>query len=115
MIQIKRVYEPPARSDGKRFLVDRFWPRGVKKEALSMEAWLKNAAPSAALLQMVQARSRQMEGISEALSPPVGRARSIVATVARRRGQGDVTLLFSAHDTEHNNAIVLRDHLKRRL
>lgn len=49
MITTKRVYEPPAPNDGKRFLVERLWPRGVKKEALQMDAWIKEAAPSDAL------------------------------------------------------------------
>ena len=53
MIRAKRVYEDPARGDGRRFLVERLWPRGMKKEALVADAWLKDVAPSAALRQFV--------------------------------------------------------------
>ena len=67
MIQIKRVYEPEAKSDGQRFLVERLWPRGVKKTELPMVAWLKEVAPRHGTPAMVQSRSAQMEGISEAL------------------------------------------------
>lgn len=115
MIQIKRVYEPPARSDGKRFLVERLWPRGIKKEALHMTAWVKDAAPSNELRQWFnhdpakweefQRRYHaELDGKPETLQPLLTAAKS-----------GAVTLLFSAHDQEHNNALVLKACLEGQL
>jgi len=115
MIQIKRVYEPVAKSDGERFLVERLWPRGIKKEALHMTAWLKDVAPSNELRQWFnhdptkwkefQKRYRaELDGKPETWQPLLAAAKT-----------GAVTLLFSAHDLEHNNALVLKKNLEEQL
>jgi uncharacterized protein YeaO (DUF488 family) len=115
MIKVKRVYESPAPDDGARFLVDRLWPRGVRKKALKLDGWLKDVAPSDALRQWfghekarwAEFQSRyfeELEGKPEAWRP-------ILEAVRR----GNVTLLYSAHDTEHNNAVALRAYLKTKL
>ena len=115
MIQIKRVYEPPAKEDGARFLVERLWPRGMKKEALQMDLWCKDAAPSddlrhwfshdPAKWKEFQRRYRaQLRENHEACRPLLDAAK-----------QGNITLLYSAHDTKHNNAIVLKTYLEERL
>jgi len=115
MIQIKRVYEPHAAADGARFLVERLWPRGISKAALDMDAWLKDAAPSTALRRWfnhdperwTEFKRRyhwELDANPDAWGP--------ILTKARR---SRVTLLYSAHDIEHNNAIVLRDFLNARL
>jgi len=115
MIRTKRVYEPPEPGDGTRFLVERLWPRGVKKESLSMNAWIKDAAPGDGLRRWFghdparwsEFRSRyfaELDARGEALRP--------ILEAAHR---GDVTLLYSARDTEHNNAAALKEYLSRRL
>jgi uncharacterized protein YeaO (DUF488 family) len=115
MIQIKRVYEPAAKSDGKRFLVERLWPRGIRKEALPMTAWLKDVAPSHELRQWFnhdpakwkefQKRYRaELAGNLETWQPLLAAAQT-----------GEVTLLISAHDPEHNNALVLKARLEEQL
>ena len=112
MIQIKRVYETPAPEDGTRFLVERLWPRGIKKEALHPDGWLKETAPSAELRRWFshdpakwdEFRRRyfaELEGKPQALQP--------IREAAR---DGDVTLLYSARDTEHNNARALKAYLE---
>lgn len=112
MIQTKRVYEPAAKSDGQRFLVERLWPRGIKKEALLMTGWLKEVAPSNELRQWFnhdpakwkefQNRYRaELNGKPETWQPLLTAAKT-----------GAVTLLFSAHDLEHNNALVLKAFLE---
>ncbi len=104
----KRVYEPAEPSDGARFLVDRLWPRGIKKEELKMKAWLKDVAPSPNLRkwfahdpgkwQEFQRRYRaELEANPDAWRP-----------ILEAAEQGDVTLLYSARDTEHNSAILLK-------
>ncbi len=115
MIRIQRVYEPPQPDDGRRFLVERLWPRGVKKEVLPMDAWLKDVAPSDDLRRWFghdperweEFRRRyfaELDSKPEAWRPLVEAAR-----------RGNVTLLYSARDTEHNNAIALKSYLEERL
>ncbi len=115
MIRVRRVYEPPTPDDGARFLVDRLWPRGVTKEALRLDGWLKDAAPSDALRRWFghdparwdefQRRYRdELNGRPEAWRPVVEAAR-----------RGDVTLLFGARDTDHNNAVALKVYLDARI
>jgi uncharacterized protein YeaO (DUF488 family) len=115
MIQIKRVYEPPSARDGKRFLVERLWPRGIKKENLEMDAWLKEIAPSPELRRWFahdpakwkefQQRYRaELRSHPEALQPLLNAAR-----------RGNVTLLYSARDQEHNSALLLKDYMEKQL
>jgi uncharacterized protein YeaO (DUF488 family) len=120
MIRVKRVYDEPERGDGKRFLVERLWPRGVKKEALPMEGWLKEVAPSTELRKWFghdperwsDFRSRYRRELRSHLraEEPNG-----VATLLKAARRGNVTLLYSARDTEHNGALVLRDFLESEL
>lgn len=114
MIKIKRVYEAVGGEDGVRFLVDRLWPRGIGKDALKADFWLKNVAPSAELRQWfghdpTKWNEFRLKYFSELEANPDG-WRPIV-DAAR---QGTVTLLYSANDVEHNNAVALREFLKAR-
>ena len=115
MLKTKRVYESVETSDGARFLVDRLWPRGIKKEKLKMEAWLKDVAPSPNLRkwfahdpakwQEFQQRYRaELESNPDAWKPILEAAK-----------HGDVTLLFSARDTEHNSALLLKEFLEEHM
>lgn len=115
MIRIKRAYEQPSKDDGERFLVERLWPRGVKKENLQVEDWLKGVAPSNVLRQWFQHDPakwgdfrqryyRELAKNPEAWQPLLARAR-----------RGRVTLVYSAHDTEHNNAVALKDFLDQKI
>jgi uncharacterized protein YeaO (DUF488 family) len=113
-IQVKRVYDPPDRNDGARVLVDRLWPRGARKETVELTAWLKDIAPSAELRRWFghdPARfaefSRRYRSELSANKDAVGRIEDLVKA-------GPVTLLYAAHDTDHNNARVLADYLKAR-
>ncbi len=112
MIQLRRVYEPPASGEGQRFLVERLWPRGLKKESLPLDSWLKEVAPSDTLRRWFahdpakwakfQRRYRaELDAGPEAWQP--------LLQVARR---GRITLLYSACDTKHNNAVALKSFLE---
>ena len=112
MVRIKRAYDPPERGDGRRLLVERLWPRGVKKESLDVEGWLKDVAPSAELRRWFnhdpkkwdkfrQRYFRELEKHPGAWEPLLARAR-----------HGRVTLVFSASDTQYNNAIALKQFLE---
>ena len=117
MVKLKRVYDPVSRTDGRRFLVERLWPRGISKERLHVTAWLKEAGPSTELrkwfshdpMKCSQFRSRyfrELDSRPESWRPILAPAR-----------RGTVTLLYSSHDEEHNNAVALKEYLqsKRRL
>ena len=113
-IHLKRIYEEPAATDGVRVLVDRLWPRGVRKEDAAIAAWMPEIAPSRALRQWFgHDASRWKEftrRFTDELDAQPDAVEALVALVRGRRA----TLLFGARDTEHNNAVVLRDYLERR-
>ena len=115
MIRVKRVYDSHEPDDGLRFLVDRLWPRGMKKENLHQDGWLREVAPSNALRswfghnpakweEFYCRYSSELEANSESWHPLLNMAR-----------KQDITLLFSAHDLEHNNAVALRSFLNAKL
>ncbi len=115
MIQLKRAYEPTSRNDGTRLLVERLWPRGISKEKLRLDAWLKEAGPSTELRkwfshdpakweQFRERYFRELDSRPEAWKP--------IVTAARR---GPVTLVYSSHDELHNNAVALAEYLKPKL
>lgn len=115
MIQRKRVYDPAGNKDGTRLLVERLWPRGVKKTSLEIKDWLKDVAPSTELrtwfshdpAKWKEFRRRyfaELEANPDAWKPIVEAAR-----------RGMVTLIYSSHDTEHNNAVALEEFLKRHM
>ncbi len=113
MINVERVYGHTASKGGKRFLVDRLWPRGIKKESLEIDAWLKDVAPSPALRQWYQhdvAKWKEFQRRYRAELDAHPDAWQPILQAARR---GKVTLLYSARDTEHNSAVVLKEYLDR--
>ena len=110
-LRVKRVYDPPSESDGMRILVDRIWPRGLTKQRAAVDLWLKEIASSAPLRtwfghdpeRWPEFRERYF---GELLSNP-----GPIAQLVDLAGAGQVTLLFGAHDTDHNNAIALAEYL----
>jgi uncharacterized protein YeaO (DUF488 family) len=114
-IQTKRVYEQPTPDDGERVLVERLWPRGVRKADLKFDAWLKDVGPSTELRKWfnhdperwVEFRTKYWAELDDA--PENWR---LLSEAARR---GRLTLLFSSHDEEHNNAVALQQYLEHKL
>lgn len=115
MIQIKRVYEPPARGDGTRFLVERLWPRGLKKEELDAQAWLKEVAPSTELRQWFAHDPSKWSAFKRKYFVELNKDEQGWTPILRAARRGNVTLLYSARDTEHNNAIALKTYLDKKL
>jgi uncharacterized protein YeaO (DUF488 family) len=111
MIRIKRTYDPPARSDGRRILVERLWPRGMKKEALAADAWMKEVAPSTELRKWFDHRVERWEEFRHRYQDELNANAEAWMPILEAAEGGPVTLLYSAHDTLHNGAIVLRDYL----
>lgn len=117
MIRVKRAYERPSPEDGYRVLVDRLWPRGVKKEALRLDLWAKDVAPSPALRQWFGHEPARFGAFSRRYRTELraAPAQALLAELARRARRGTVTFVYGARDEEHNGAVVLRDLLEEEL
>lgn len=115
MIQIKRVYDSPDTRDGKRFLVDRLWPRGIKKENLLLDGWVKDVAPSDALRQWFGHDPAKWEEFKQRYIAELETTPDTWKPLLNETRQGTITLLYGAHDQEHNNALVLKFFLEERL
>ncbi len=111
-LRIKRAYEPASKTDGKRILVDRLWPRGVSKEKLDAE-WLKDIAPSAALRQWFGHRPERWEGFLQRYFAELDANPGPLATLRAHLREGRVTLVYGARDPEHNQAVALAAYLKK--
>ena len=114
MIRIKRTYEPPARGDGRRILVERLWPRGMKKEALAAAAWVKEVAPSTELRKWFDHREERWEEFRRRYRDELNANPDAWKAILDASSRRTVTLLYSAHDILHNGALVLRDYLMKR-
>ncbi len=110
-LRIKRIYEPPAAQDGTRILVDRLWPRGVSKEEAHVHAWLKEIAPSAELRRWFGHDPDKWDAFRRRYLEELENNPAAVEELKRQIGQSTATLLYGARDTEHNNALVLRDFI----
>ncbi len=115
MIKLKRVYEPMGNNDGKKFMVERLWPRGVKKTALANAVWLKDVAPSTELRKWFGHDPKKWEEFQRRYRAELKEHQPVLESILEAARRGTVTLLYSSHDTEHNNAVVLRDYLQRKL
>ncbi|MGE5190182.1 MAG: DUF488 domain-containing protein [Gemmatimonadota bacterium] len=114
MIRVKRVYDPPARSDGERILVDRLWPRGITKGEARIDAWRRDIAPTGPLRQWFSHDPRKWDAFraryrGELEAAGMGDA---LGAIARRARSGTVTLLYAARDATHNNAVALKEILE---
>ena len=114
MIRIKRVYDPPQREDGARFLVERLWPRGIKKAELPMNAWLKEVAPSNERAPMVRPRSAKWPQFRRRYFAELAHRPEAWKPIREAARHGNVTLLYSARDEKHNNARALKTYLTRK-
>lgn len=115
MLKLKRVYESLEISDGVRFLVERLWPRGMKKEKLNMQAWLKDVAPSDGLRRWFEHDPLKWSEFQKRYRVELNENPNTWEPILQAMERGDVTLLYSARDTEHNNALVLKSFLEEHL
>ncbi len=114
-LKMKRIYESPAETDGFRILVDRLWPRGVKKEAAQLDAWLKDSAPSPDLRKWFDHDPEKFAAFKERYEEELLTNPSTVAVVAeilKQLAETDVTLVYAARDPEINHVVVLRDFVE---
>lgn len=112
-VRIKRVYDDPATADGYRILVDRIWPRGVKKEDARVDEWLKDAGPSTDLRHWFGHDPERFPEFADRYRAELKGSDALAELRERCREHPVVTLVYGAKDTEHNQAVVLRDLLRR--
>jgi uncharacterized protein YeaO (DUF488 family) len=115
MIQIKRAYDDASDADGRRFLVERLWPRGVRKADLAIEAWPRDAAPSAALRTWYGHDPAKWPEFQKRYRAELAANPDAWAPLLDAARDGPITLVYAARDTERNSARVLRDLLNQHL
>jgi uncharacterized protein YeaO (DUF488 family) len=115
MIKVKRIYEKAEDTDGFRVLVDRLWPRGVKKEEAKLDLWLKDIAPSDELRKWFGHDPTKWEEFKKRYKTELSPKRKLLDNLVEDAQGKDITLLYASRETEHNNVIVLKDVLEERM
>jgi len=111
-VRIKRAYEPPEPADGYRVLIDRIWPRGVSKEEARLDEWARELAPSSELRRWFGHDPARFEEFRRRYRAELAGHEEKLRELRRRARQGTLTLVYSARDTEHNDAVVLAELLR---
>lgn len=114
-IRVKRAYDPPEPGDGRRVLVDRVWPRGLSRDALRIDAWFRDLAPSSGLRKWFGHDPAKWDEFRRRYTRELEQRPQDLAELVALARAGDVTLVFGARDTAHNNAVALKAYLERRL
>jgi len=113
MISVKRVYEKPAKNDGWRVLVDRLWPRGLTKEAASIDLWMKEVAPSGGLRKWFGHEPEKWFEFRRKYRAELTKRKQLLGELKKlEKEHGTATLLFGAKDEEHNQAVALEEFLR---
>jgi uncharacterized protein YeaO (DUF488 family) len=113
MLCIKRVYDKPAKEDGRRVLVDRLWPRGMQKEAAKIDIWMKDVAPSDGLRKSFCHDVEKWPEFQKRYRAELKKKKALLAELTKmEKEHGTLTLLFGAKDEEHNQAVVLAQVIK---
>jgi uncharacterized protein YeaO (DUF488 family) len=115
MLIIQRVYDKDQFNDGHRFLVERLWPRGVRKETLRIDGWLKDVAPSTELREWFSHDPAKWQDFRRRYFAELDARPEAWRPIAHAARHGDAILLYSAHDAEHNSAVVLKEYLEKHL
>ena len=114
-VRLKRAYEPASAEDGYRVLVDRLWPRGVSKEQAKLDEWDQELAPSSQLREWFGHEPDRFPEFRRRYIDELRANRARLRELRRRARTGTLTLVYSAHDSEHNDAVVLAEVLRRGL
>jgi uncharacterized protein YeaO (DUF488 family) len=114
-IRLKRAYEPAASSDGYRVLIDRLWPRGVSREQAKLDAWDRDLSPSTELREWFAHEPRRFEVFRRRYIEELRDQRPRLTELRRLAHKGTLTLVYAARDTEHNDAVVVAEVLRRGL
>ena len=114
MIKLKRVYDKEDSRDGVRYLVERLWPRGIKKTSLHLDGWLKDVGPSTELRKWFSHDPEKWAQFKRKYFAELDRAPENCEPIRQAARKGTVTLLYSSHDTEHNNAVALKEYIEEK-
>jgi uncharacterized protein YeaO (DUF488 family) len=114
-VRLKRVYELAASSDGYRVLIDRLWPRGVSRKRAQLDEWERELSPSTELRRWFGHEPSRFQEFRRRYTDELRQQRPRIAELRRRAREGTITLVYSAHDAEHNDAVVLAEVLRRGL
>ena len=113
-ITIKRVYETPSKEDGKRILIDRLWPRGLTKEKVQIDLWLKEIAPSTELRKWFGHDPSKWTEFKKRYITEIKKNTAVVAQLEEQLKKGKVTLVYGAKDEQHNDAVVLQEYFENK-
>lgn len=113
-IKTKRIYEDVSTTDGTRILVDRIWPRGVSKEKAQLDDWIKEIAPSTALRKWFNHKEDRFDGFSEKYIKELEELKPLTDNLIKKYQDKTLTLVYSAKDETHNQAVVLKAFLENR-
>lgn len=112
-VRLKRAYEPAEAADGYRVLIDRIWPRGVTREQARLDEWARELAPSGELRRWFGHDPARFDEFRRRYAGELAAQSAKLAELRRRARQGTLTLVYAARDTEHNDAVVLGEILRR--
>jgi uncharacterized protein YeaO (DUF488 family) len=112
VIQVRRAYEPAGRADGFRVLVDRIWPRGLKKEQAAIDLWLKDVAPSSGLRKWFGHDPAKWDEFRRRYASELDREPDAIRLLREKSRRGTLTLVFAAKDEAHSNAVALKEYLE---
>ena len=115
MVNIKRIYEPPSKDDGKRILIDRLWPRGLKKEDARIDEWVKELAPSTELRKWFNHEPDKWGEFKKRFFSELRGKEELVDGIIGAARKGRVTLLFGSKEERFNNAVALREYIDSRM
>jgi uncharacterized protein YeaO (DUF488 family) len=115
MIQLRRVYDEPGSREGVRFLVERLWPRGIRKTELQIDGWQKEAGPSTPLRKWFGHDPNKWDEFQRKYFAELDTRPDAWEPILKAAERGTITLLYSSHDTEHNNAVALKPYLEAKL
>jgi len=114
MIKTKRIYTDISEDDGIRILVDRLWPRGIKKVDAELDVWLKDVAPSNELRKSYAHRPERWEDFKKRYFDELNDKEQLLNRIVEKMDKGNITLLYGAKDTKHNNSVALCEYIKTR-
>jgi uncharacterized protein YeaO (DUF488 family) len=113
MLKLKRAYEEPSKEDGFRVFVERLWPRGISKERAAVDLWLKEVAPSPELRKWFAHDPAKWEEFRRRYEKELEKNTFEIHLLLGKSREGTVTLVYAAHDQEHNSALILKQHLEQ--
>jgi uncharacterized protein YeaO (DUF488 family) len=114
-IALKRVYEEPAESDGTRILVDRLWPRGLTKEKAKVDVWLKEIAPSTELRKWFNHEPSKWPEFKRRYQAEISNNTEALSLLQKHLASGKATIVYSAKDEQHNDAVVIKLYLDKKV